>query len=257
MIKNKSMHKLISSIIGFKKFLKSIILVCLLFMGSFVLADDVSEQTVVPVLSSVFQSTGNSIYIITLSDSNSYDFYTSTYNLQNGGLVQTFYNVDLNTDGLKKSGNITYSILSQKEEKTIPLQWFNRLLFLGYQISDTVSPVENIIEVSADDTVISQSFTGALSGVINNTKANLSIASEFVNNYSETGASSINNNDTGVIISITSTFLGNYSLVNGGVLANSENVAYINSMFLGYTVSCNGNFRERNLYDRRIQEIHA
>lgn len=28
-------------------------------------------------------------------------------------------------------------------------------------------------------------------------------------------------------------------------------------MFLGYTVSCNGNFRERNLYDRRIQEINA
>ena len=219
-------------------------------MGSFVLADDVSEQTVVPVLSSVFQSTGNSIYIITLSDSNSYDFYTSTYNLQNGGLVQTFYNVDLNTDGLKKSGNITYSILSQKEEKTIPLQWFNRLLFLGYQISDTVSPVENIIEVSADDTVISQSFTGALSGVINNTKANLSIDSEFVNNYSETGASSINNNDTGVITSITSTFLGNYSLVNGGVLANSGNVTYINSMFLGNYTNQNGVIYNTGTIDR-------
>ncbi|HBX35651.1 MAG TPA: hypothetical protein DEF63_07880, partial [Cyanobacteria bacterium UBA11440] len=252
------MHSIKDNISGFKKFLKSLFFVCLLVIsGSFVFADENTEQTaiVVPLLSSVFQSTGNSIYNITLADSSDYNFCTSTFDIQNGGKIQKFYNVYLNVDGLVKSGDVQYTVLNQKDDNTIFLQWFNHPIFLKYEISDSVSSVKNVIEITSDDVSISEVLTGALSGVINNTKVNLSIESEFLNNFSKTGASSINNNKNAMISSIKSTFIGNYSLDDGGVINNKGNIVLLNSVFLGNYSNQNGVIYNTGTIDRINSEF--
>ncbi|MBR3889049.1 hypothetical protein IKJ53_00905, partial [bacterium] len=208
---------------GFSKLCASFLLVI-----SFILPSFSAETLLIETLYS-----GN-LYISERGTNDDFSYYTSIYDVRNGGIRRTYYKETFNEDALNYTTLVTFSVESENEQDAIKINFFNNKTFwLKYEIAPTTVVNTDVYTVLADNDNIELLFSKALNGSILNSMQGITIESMFIENYSMDTASSVSNSDTGIILKINSTFAGNYSNADGGAVSNDGTIYYIDSMFLG------------------------